>query len=148
MKNWSPRLNYSELCHRGTKQPVYFAVLGVISTPFICTYEVIQQYHFFFKSLPLSGLIQQMTNWWHFSYFSPENRIWHFMQIISSGDNLHKISKPVFWRKIRKIFPTVICWNFYPALTTARGPRWHCITHLKNQTSFESITFRVRRSSK
>ena len=26
----------------------------------------------------------------------PDNRIWYFMQIVSSGDNLHEMSKPVF----------------------------------------------------
>ena len=31
-----------------------------------------------------------------FFLFSPENRIWHFMQIVSIGDNLHEMSKPVF----------------------------------------------------
>ena len=31
--------------------------------------------------------------------FFPENGIWHFMQIVSIGDNLHEISKPVFWEK-------------------------------------------------
>ena len=34
------------------------------------------------------------------SLFSPENR--HFMQTVSSGDNLHEVSKPIFWKKIRK----------------------------------------------
>ena len=32
----------------------------------------------------------------YFSYFFPENRIWHFMQ-------LHEMSNPVFWESIRKI---------------------------------------------
>ena len=27
----------------------------------------------------------------------PENRFWHFMQIVSSGDRLHEISKPFFF---------------------------------------------------
>ena len=39
---------------------------------------------------------------WHieiFFLFSPENRIWHFMQIVSTGDNLHEMSYPVFWKK-------------------------------------------------
>ena len=31
-------------------------------------------------------------------YF-PENRIWYFMQIVSSADNLHEMSNPVFWEK-------------------------------------------------
>ena len=35
----------------------------------------------------------------YFSYFFPENRIWHFIQIISNGENLHEISNPVFWEK-------------------------------------------------
>ena len=76
------------------------------------------------ESLPPAGLIQLTTNWLNFSYFSwktgftilckleticmnlqnlfsgkknpKTNRIWYFMQI---GDNLHEISKPVFWEK-------------------------------------------------
>ena len=34
-----------------------------------------------------------------FFLFFPENRIWHFMQIVSIGDNLHEMSNPVFWKK-------------------------------------------------
>ena len=34
-----------------------------------------------------------------FFLFFPENRIWHFMQIVSLGDNLHEMSYPVFWEK-------------------------------------------------
>ena len=34
-----------------------------------------------------------------FFLFFPENRIWHFMQIVSLGDNLHEMSNPVFWEK-------------------------------------------------
>ena len=43
--------------------------------------------------------------------FSPENRIWHFMQIISLGDNLHVMSKPVFWEKQEKYFKMVSAEN-------------------------------------
>ena len=32
-----------------------------------------------------------------FVLFFPENRIFHFMQIV--GDNLHKMSNHVFWEK-------------------------------------------------
>ena len=39
-----------------------------------------------------------------FFLFSPENRIWHFMQIVSIGDNLHELSNPVFWEKKEKYF--------------------------------------------
>ena len=28
--------------------------------------------------------------------FFIENQFWHFMQIVSLGDNLHEMSKPVF----------------------------------------------------
>ena len=31
-----------------------------------------------------------------FFLFFLENRIWHFMQIVSLGDNLHKVSNPIF----------------------------------------------------
>ena len=32
-----------------------------------------------------------------FFLFFLENKIWHFMQIVSNGDNLHEISNPIFW---------------------------------------------------
>ena len=35
-------------------------------------------------------------------FFFPENRIWHFMQTVSIGDDLHKMSNPVFWEKEEK----------------------------------------------
>ena len=61
--------------------------------------------------------------------FFPENRICYFTQIVSigeisldmqlvstgdTGDNLHEMSKSVFWEKVRKIFQYVIYWKFYP----------------------------------
>ena len=42
----------------------------------------------------------------------PENRLWHFMQIVSYGDNLHKKSEPIFSGKNRKIFQNVVLSNF------------------------------------
>ena len=35
-----------------------------------------------------------------FFLFFPENRFWHYMQTVSYGDNLHVMSKPVFWEKL------------------------------------------------
>ena len=32
----------------------------------------------------------------------PENKIWHFMQIITIGEYLHELTKPVFWEKNKK----------------------------------------------
>ena len=45
-------------------------------------------YHSYDEPLPLTGQIQQTTNRWCFHYFFLENRSWHFMQIVSIGDNL------------------------------------------------------------
>ena len=39
-----------------------------------------------------------------FFLFFPENRIWQFMQIISTGDNLPELSTPVLWEKVEKYF--------------------------------------------
>ena len=53
-------------------------------------------------------------------FFQKKNRIWHFMQIVSIGDNLHEMPNPVFWgkkkkKKKKKIFQYVIYWKFYLA---------------------------------
>ena len=57
-------------------------------------------------AIPLN--ILTFTTLWAFSadnklmiffLFFPENRIRHFMQIVSLGDNLHEMSNPVFWEK-------------------------------------------------
>ena len=45
------------------------------------------------KLLPCNGQIQQMSNSY---FFLLENRILHFMQIVSLGDNLHEISHLIF----------------------------------------------------
>ena len=37
-----------------------------------------------------------------FFLFFPENRLWNFMQIVFN--NLHEMSKPVFWENVRKFF--------------------------------------------
>ena len=62
---------------------------------------------------PFSGLIQRTTQWWYFSYFSQKQFLsfhanclqfeWNVRFDISCklspGDNLNKMSKPVFLRK-------------------------------------------------
>ena len=30
----------------------------------------------------------------------PENRLWHFMHVVSLGSNLHEMSRPIFWKNI------------------------------------------------
>ena len=58
--------------------------------------------------ITLIQILLTFTTLWAFSaddkmmlffLFFPENRIWHFMQIVSLGDNLHGMSNPVFWEK-------------------------------------------------
>ena len=29
----------------------------------------------------------------------PENNVWHFLQIIANGDDLHEMQNPFFWEK-------------------------------------------------
>ena len=51
------------------------------------------------KLLTLSTL-GEIFGWWYFEIFFlffPENRFWDFMQIVSSGYNLHEMSNPVFY---------------------------------------------------
>ena len=43
---------------------------------------------------------------------STENRIWHFMQIVSTGDNLHEMSNPVFWEQEEKYLNMPSAENF------------------------------------
>ena len=55
--------------------------------------------------LPLSMLGKYFSRR-HFEIFFlsfPENKIWHFMQTVSNGDNLHEISNPVFWENKKYI---------------------------------------------
>ena len=61
------------------------------------------------------------------------------MQIVYIGNNLHEMSNPVFWGKIRKRFQNVVCYKVYPdcrALT--RVPTlfywWDCSTLTAWQT--------------
>ena len=63
------------------------------------------------EPLPLSGLIQQPTNWWYFfSYFSLKTGFWHFMQIVSTGQILFsgKIKKNISKCCLLKILPIVL----------------------------------------
>ena len=34
-----------------------------------------------------------------FCFFFRENKVWRVMQIVSLGDNLHEMSKPIFLEK-------------------------------------------------
>ena len=57
--------------------------------------------HVFVLMLNLQG---KMFSRHYFVIFSQKSRLWHFMQIVSIGDNLHEMSKPLFlFRKNTKI---------------------------------------------
>ena len=48
---------------------------------------------------------QQMTSWHFslfFSFFFSENRLQHFMQIVSLGHNLYEMSEPICWKDKKK----------------------------------------------
>ena len=42
---------------------------------------------------------QYFETFFIFFFFSLENRIRHFMQIVSFRDNLHEVSGPIFYEK-------------------------------------------------
>ena len=47
--------------------------------------------------LPCHEKVRQTIN--YIFYFFPKYRIWHLMQIVFSGDNLHEMSNPIFRAK-------------------------------------------------
>ena len=47
-----------------------------------------------------------------FFLFFTVNRIWQFMQIVSTGDNLHETSKRVFKENLEKYFNMASAENF------------------------------------
>ena len=56
-----------------------------------------------------------------FFLFFPENRIWHFMQIVSTEDNLHEMSYPVFWEKNNQENVSIYCLlKIYPLHCNAK----------------------------
>ena len=59
-------------------------------------------------SLRLStlGKIFSRRHFEMFFLFFPENRIRHFMQTVSNGDNLHEMSNPIFGIKLGKKLST------------------------------------------
>ena len=80
-----------------------------------------------------------------FFLFSPENRACYSMQIASWRDNLHEMSKPIFWRKkLEKQHQFVVCW-FRPELPRRQLNWWICyfwaenrIWHFTRIASFDS----------
>ena len=75
------------------------------------------------------NMLGKIFSIWHieiFFIFFPENRFWHFMHIVSNGDNLHEISNPVFWGKIRKIL-SICCLLISQRVVKINYRNIHCI---------------------
>ena len=54
--------------------------------------------------------------------FFPENRNWHFMQIVSKGGRQFAWNvKSYLLGKLRKIFQDAICWNFLPSMQSVKN---------------------------
>ena len=53
---------------------------------------------------------QQATFLNIFPIFLPENRNWHFMQIVSNTDNLHEMSNPVICEKWKEYHQFIVFW--------------------------------------
>ena len=85
-----------------------------------------RKYHFFSSAESTQRVVKvklwfRSQNLWyyrkHFSrhlkyfYFFPESRLWHFMQIVSVGDNLHECQS-LFSGKNRKKYQFAICWIY------------------------------------
>ena len=45
----------------------------------------------------------------YLTYFFQKIWFWHFMQIVSCGDNLYEMSKPIFWEKINMKILSICC---------------------------------------
>ena len=43
--------------------------------------------------------------------FISKNRVWHFMQTVSSGDSLHEIANPILVEKYEKYFKMSAEWK-------------------------------------
>ena len=79
---------------------MYFISLQLIKLSMLCKNFSRQHFEIFFK-------------------FSPENRLWHFMQIVSLEDFAHHLWKPIFWEN----------WEIYLTLKVPSKicSRWHSI---------------------
>ena len=59
--------------------------------PFHENYAYVIIWHFACQvKIPADNILK------YFSFIFLENKLWHFMQIVSLGDNIHDMSKPYF----------------------------------------------------
>ena len=72
----------------------YYIILFFIL--FIYLFIYLFMYVFIYLFIVMKRLNFQHTIFFFFFFFLSENRIWLFMQIVYTGDNLHEMSNPVF----------------------------------------------------
>ena len=70
----------------------------------------------------LCMLEKHQQTFWNIFLFFLENRLWYFMQIVSYGDNLHEMSKSIFWKKMGKIWPVCRLLNLHGEVEVKRIP--------------------------
>ena len=56
------------------------------------------------------------------SYFFSENRLWHFIQIVS-GEKLHEMYKPIFWEN-KKYISKCCLLKFLPRMLSVKTNQW------------------------
>ena len=47
--------------------------------------------------------------------------IFSYFHISSYGDNLHEMTKTIFWEKLEQLFQNVVCCTFFPSLLSAEA---------------------------
>ena len=74
-----------------------------------------------------------------FFLFFQENRFRHFMQIVSSGDNLHEMPNPIFWGKIRTISICHLTENGIWLIVLKLNPNKHKAKNLFSDFTIETM---------
>ena len=93
-------------------------ITGLVKEKYLVINSGIMFFFFFFlyfslTLITLSRQIQQMTNWWYFSYWFQKIGFDISCKLFPKGDNLHEMSNSMFCEKQENIFQNVICQNFY-----------------------------------
>ena len=93
----------------------------------------------FFLPLPCFGEIQHMTIDAIFLFF-PENRLWHFLQIVSLGDSLHEMSN-LFSGKNKKKNISFKMSNILHKFMNVEFPRAGFVSVFRGQQGVYCVTF-------
>ena len=84
-----------------------------------------------------------MTKW---QYFPPQkNMLWHFLKIVFLGDNLHELSRVVFWKnkkylKILHFLPTMLTVPIQISLCIPYQSLWGQLTYAKQTACYKEMT--------